>query len=102
MVWAGKQSGYLRTREQLLLRGMDLDRKSAIWYVSEIIGNYSAWFTCDMHEYKTHTLLFLRHTYNERWSIFLANYLETMFKELVNITPEIEQSSTSVILTIPK
>jgi hypothetical protein len=102
IVQAGRKSGYLRTKEQLLLRGMKLDRKSAIWYVREIIGNYSAWFTCDLHEYKDHTLLFLRHTYDERWSLFLVNYLETMFKELIEITPEIEYTARSVIIKIPK
>ncbi len=99
---AGKQSGYLRTKEQLLLRGMELDRKSAIWYVTEIIGNYSAWYTCDVHEYKDHTMLFLRHTYNESWSQFLVNYLYTMFKELIQLDSEIDYTSTSVIIKIPK
>jgi hypothetical protein len=80
---AGSESGYRRTKDQLLMRGMKLNRKSAIWYITEIIGKYSAWFTCDVHEEKNDTLLYLRHNYNEKWSIFLQNYLETMFRELL-------------------
>lgn len=99
---AGKQSGYRRTKDQLLMRGMKLDRKSALWYITEIIGKYSGWFTCDLHEEKTNTLLYLRHTYNEKWSIFLTNYLEAMFKEILDITPEIEHTATSVVLRVPK
>ncbi|TRO51200.1 hypothetical protein E2P71_09425 [Candidatus Bathyarchaeota archaeon] len=102
IVDAGKKSGYRRTMDQLLMRGMALDRKSAIWYITEVIGKYSAWFTCDQHEEKNHTLLYLRHTYNEKWSIFLQNYFNTMFKELLDITPEIEYTSNSIILRVPK
>ena len=99
---AGKKSGYRRTMDQLLMRGMALDRKSAIWYITEVIGKYSAWFTCDLHEEKINTLLYLRHPYNEKWSIFLQNYFNTMFKELLDIIPEIEYTSNSVILRVPK
>ena len=102
IIAAGKESGYRRTMDQLLMRGMRLDRKSALWYITEIIGKYSAWFTCDLHEEKTHTLLYLRHGYNEKWSIFLQNYLNTMFEELLDITPEIEYTTNSVILRVPK
>ena len=102
IVDTGKKSGYRRTMDQLLMRGMALDRKSAIWYITEVIGKYSAWFTCDQHEEKNHTLLYLRHTYNEKWSIFLQNYFNTMFKELLDITPEIEYTSNSIILRVPK
>jgi len=102
IVDAGKKSGYRRTMDQLLMRGMALDRKSAIWYITEVIGKYSAWFTCDKHEEKNHTLLYLRHSYNEKWSLFLQNYFNTMFKELLDITPEIEYTSNSIILRVPK
>ena len=102
VVDAGKKSGYRRTMDQLLMRGMALDRKSALWYITDVIGKYSAWFTCDLHEEKNHTLLYLRHSYNEKWSVFLENYFNTMFKELLDITPEIEHTSNSVILRVPK
>jgi predicted DNA-binding ribbon-helix-helix protein len=99
---AAKESGIRRTKDQLLMRGMKLDRKSAIWYITEVIGKYNAWFTCDLHEEKTETMLYLRHNYNEKWSIFLQNYLNTMFKELLDITLDIEYTPNSVILRVPK
>ena len=68
---AGRVSGSTVPRNRLLLKGMALNRSSAITYITDILGGYDDWFTCNNYERKTHTLLHLRHFYDMKWSIFL-------------------------------
>ena len=99
---AGILSGKTRAKDNLLMRGKVLQRENILWYISEILGEYSDWFTCDVYERKDHTLIFLRHIYNEKWSMFLSSFLNEMFIETLDIEPEIESSDSSVSVKLPK
>lgn len=99
---AGLLSGKTRAKDNLLMRGKMLQRENILWYISEILGEYSDWFTCDIYERKDHTLIFLRHIYDEKWSKFLSSFLNEMFIETLDIDSEIEYSESSVTIKLPK
>ncbi len=98
----GAKAGSTTPRDRLLLRGMHLERNSALWFISDVLGDYNDWFTCVIHERKDHTLIFLRHIYDEKWSLFLACYLESMFKDILNIDAEIDYTANSLSLKASK
>ena len=100
---AGRKSGRSLPKDRLLMRGMPVDRESVIWYVTEVLGGYNDWFTCDIHERKDNTLLHLRHVYNEKWSIFIQNYLLSLFNELLGVDNiEFDLTDSTVSLMLPK
>lgn len=100
---AGRQSGITLPKDRLLMRGMPINRDSVIWYITDILGGYNDWFTCDIHERNTHTLLHLRHVYNEKWSIFVANYIEALCSQLIDMNNiKIDRTDITVSLELPK
>ena len=85
------------------MRGKTIDRASVIWFMTEILGGYNDWFTCDIYERKTHTLMHLRHFYDRKWSLFCKHYLAAMFEELLNIENiQFELTSTTLTFRLPK
>lgn len=100
---AGKKAGKSLPKDRLLMRGLPINRESAIWYIMEVLGGYNDWFTCDVHDRKDNTLLHLRHVYDEKWSIFLMNYLNSLCVDLMDI-PEIkfEITESTVSFQLPK
>jgi len=100
---AGKISGHSLPKDRLLMRGMPINRESVIWYITEVLGGYNDWFTCDIHERKDHTLLHLRHVYNLKWSIFIKNYIDSLCVELIDMHDiELDITDSTISFEIPK
>lgn len=100
---AGRRSGRAIPKDRLLMRGMSVNRETVLWYVTDVLGGYEDWFTCDIHERKEMTLLHMRHVYNEKWSIFLQYYLMSLFNELLGVDNiELDLTDSTVSLQIPK
>jgi hypothetical protein len=99
---AGELSGAVRPRDRLLMRGRKLDFDSLVWYIEEILGGYNDWFICDHYEQDDEHLFHLRHLYNEKWSIFLAKYIEAMFKAILDLEVEITEIDDAVTVRIRK
>jgi hypothetical protein len=100
---AGKTSGRSLPKDRLLMRGMPLNRESVIWYITEVLGGYNDWFTCDVHERKNHTLLHMRHVYNLNWSIFIESYIDSLLVELINTDDvEFQITDSTVSFELPK
>lgn len=99
---AGELSGSVRPRDRLLMRGRRLDFDSLVWYIEEILGGYNDWFICDHYEQKDEHLFHLRHMYSEKWSIFLAKYIEAMFKAILDSEVEITKIEDAVTVRIRK
>ena len=99
---AGIKSGTFVPKDWLLMRGMTINRESVTWFITDVLGVYNDWFTCDLHERNDHTLYHLRHVYNKKWSIFLENYLEALFNELLGLDDlECETTDTTVSFRVP-
>ncbi|MCB2171914.1 Arc family DNA-binding protein [archaeon] len=100
---AGNDSGYSVPRSRLLLKGMPINRISTIKYITDIIGGYDDWFTCNHYERKDHTLLHLRHVYDMKWSIFLEAYMTAMFIDLLDLDDiDFEITNASLTVRVPK
>ena len=103
IIEAGKNAGTFVPKDRLLMRGKAIDRASVIWFMTDILGGYNDWFTCDIHERKTHTLIHLRHFYDRKWSLFCKHYLAAMFEELLHIENiQFELTSTTLTFRLPK
>jgi len=101
IIESGRESGLVIPKDRLLMRGMVLDRESVMWYISEVLGGYDDWFTCDIHERDNDTILHLRHVYNKKWSLFLKSYLSALFEEILEITDfdiDLTDSTVNIII----
>ncbi len=98
----GKKTGSLTPRDQLLMRGKPSNRDNCIWFIAEILDECYEWFDCEIHYEEASDLIFLRHMYGEKWSAFLAGYLESMFKDLLDIEVDVEYTSRSLNFRLNK
>jgi hypothetical protein len=98
----GKETGSLAPRDQLLMRGKPSEYDTCIWFLTEILDECYDWFDCEIHSEENHDLIFLRHLYNEKWSAFLAGYLESMFHVLLELDVDIEYTSQSLNFSLDK
>lgn len=98
----GKETGSLTPRDQLLMRGKPSEYDTCIWFLTEILDECYDWFDCEIHDEENHDLIFLRHLYNEKWSVFLAGYLESMFQELLELEVDIEYTARSLNFRLNK
>jgi hypothetical protein len=81
----GRQMGSQIPKDRLLMRGSLINRESVLWFIESVLGGYSDWFTSNIHETQDSTIFYLRHVYNKKWSMFIENYLSSMFEELLQI-----------------
>ena len=70
--------GYRKLQENLLRRGMDLIDENILWYISQVLGEYSGWFRCDVYEKKNVDTMHLNHNFGRKWSHFLVNYISSI------------------------
>jgi len=101
IIEAGRESGLVVPKDRLFMGGMPLDRDSVIWYISQVLGGYDDWFTCDVHERKDGTHLHLRHVYNIKWSLFLEGYISALIEEILEIKDakfDVTNSTVSVLI----
>jgi hypothetical protein len=100
---AAINAGSFVPKDRLLMRGMSVNRESVLWFITDILGGYNDWFTCDIHERKNHTLLHIRHGFNKIWSLYLMYYLESMFKELLQKSGvKFDLTDNTLTLRLPK
>ena len=99
---AGTNSGIDRPKDRLLMRGLSLNYESAIWFISQVLGEYNGWFRSDYHPGSKEDLIHLRHRLGMKWSTFLKSYIEGMFFELFDIKPDFHVLEHSVTISINK
>ncbi|MFP3951258.1 MAG: hypothetical protein ACLFVP_03830 [Candidatus Bathyarchaeia archaeon] len=98
---AGLEVGATRPRDMLYMRGLTLDFDSVLWFMKEILGGYNGWFYLDHYHEDGEHLFHLRHRNERKWSIFLANYMKSLFSEIleIDIDPVIERDYISFKIT---
>jgi hypothetical protein len=98
---AGSNTGRLRARNNLLIRGLPLEYDSLKWFITDVLGGYRGWFRCSFHEMDEAQMFHLRHSLGESWSLFIKSYLESMFRDILEIELEAEAVNSTVALMIP-
>ena len=98
---AGRLAGSKRARDNLLMRGMGLDFGSVKWFITDIMSNYSGWFTCNYYERDSMHVFHIRHRMNDKWSLFIESYFEAMVENVLDIEVEADYMDGTVTLRIP-
>lgn len=88
--------GRERPHELILRRGIQPSYESAKWYIQEILGDQSGWFTALITKRGDYENINLSHVFGHKWSLFLQGYLMNFFEEVLEITPEVTALSASV------
>lgn len=77
--------GDLKAQESLLRRGLDVDYENMLHYISRLLGEYNGWFRCDCVQDKVSDSIHLSHPFDKKWSYFLANYMSSIFREVLGL-----------------
>lgn len=99
---AGKNSGSTRPKDGLLMMGRPLNFDSVTWMVTQLYGGayYGRWFKCDHYVTRSEDAFHLRHNLGRKWSIFVSNYLISMFKSILDIDVRIEILDQTLTFTV--
>ena len=98
---SGRQEGEIRARTNLLIRGLPLSYESLKWFIMDVLDKYRGWFNCSYHEMDDFYMFHLRHNHGEKWSCFIAGYLEATVKDILDIGVDAEILDGTVTLRIP-
>ena len=90
------QLGKERPHELLLRRGIQPSYDSSVWYIQEILGDHSGWFTAIISRRGEYENINLSHPYGYKWSLFLQGYFKELFEEVLGIKPDITCLSASI------
>ena len=74
----GYEYGYRRLHESILKRGREINHENIKWHITQVLGEYSGWFRCDVYEKKDAETMHLIHNLGRKWSHFLVNYITSI------------------------
>ena len=98
---AGKKAGSVRAKDNLLMRGMDLDYASVKWFIEEIMANDAGWFICTYRRRDGVNTFYIRHNLGHKWNIFIGAYLDAMIETILNVEAIFDTQNGSMLLKIP-
>jgi len=91
-----EELGKERPHELMLRRGIQPTYETSLWYIREVLGDHSGWFTAMISTRGENENINLSHAYGYKWSLFLSGYLKELFEEVLEIKPEVTVLSASV------
>jgi hypothetical protein len=83
-------------RGYFLMRGINPDLDSVISILEENYADGAGWFDLHYHNRDGRRLLHFSHRNGLKWSKFLASYIKSIFKELMDTEIEIEYTESYV------
>lgn len=96
----GKAAGCIRPKERLLSVGRPLSFDSLCWLIGEIYDRYDYWFKSEHHVVKNENIFQLNHNLDKNWSIFVSNYMASMFKTILDVDVKTESRDDSVTVYV--
>jgi hypothetical protein len=87
---AANAAGRTVPRNLLKWRGFEISKSSIEMLMEEVYSRYGGWFNYRKFEEGTSTIYELSHLYGEKWSIYLSNYVLSMFKSLLDLSLNLE------------
>ena len=87
--------GKERPHELMLRRGIQPTYETSLWYIQEVLGDHSGWFTAIISRRGETENINLSHAYGYKWSLFLSGYFKELFEEVLEIKPEVTVLSAS-------
>jgi hypothetical protein len=102
MIELGHNTGVVIPEDRFTMRGLPRDYKSVIWFIREILDKYNGLFKCVYQETPQRNVLLLRHSLGKNWSYFLSNYMNALFKNLLDIEIKPDMKADYVTICIDK
>lgn len=96
----GNVVGTISVREGIAKRGLPIDFDSIEYLIKEIYDRYAGWFKCNTYKNGLEYVINLNHIYSRKWSLFIASFMESMLKTLLDISTSPEVYNNSVIIKI--
>lgn len=87
LVEIGEVVGGSVPRQEMMMRGVNIDEEVAKTMVLRILGGYDKWFTVNYHE-QDRPYYFIRNQLGEKWIIFVEAYIRAFYR--VNLGIEVE------------
>lgn len=96
----GYEYGKRKLHENLLRRGMEVNKENIQWYIPMILGEYSGWFRCDMYPGDKMETMHLIHNSGKKWGHFIVSYLSSILRGELCLNVESVIMENDVHLTI--
>ena len=96
----GNQLGNIGFRGYLLMRGITPSLDSILRILELNYGKEGGWFDYHCHDVGGKKLVHCTHRYGLKWSKFLANYIETIFYEILEVDIDVEYTESYVTMRI--
>ena len=96
----GNQLGSIGLRGYLLMRGITPSLDSILRILELNYGKEGGWFDYHCHDVGGKKLVHCTHRYGLKWSKFLANYIETIFYEILEFDIDVEYTESYVTMRI--
>ena len=96
----GNQLGNIGFRGYLLMRGITPSLDSILRILELNYGKEGGWFDYHCHDVGGKKLVHCTHRYGLKWSKFLANYIETIFYEILEFDIDVEYTESYVTMRI--
>ena len=97
-----KASGSTRTKDALRTLGIPSTHDSLVAFIKNNLGEYAGWFKFNHHIMEDKEMLHLRHVFGNKWSIFIAEAISTMFEFILNKKVTTEISNFTATITIDR
>src|SRR5208283_6088726 len=94
----GRERGKNRPKDMLASIGFNSSLANAVQLVEKYLSEHARWFNCTVKEDQDGFLIHLSHHLNRKWSIYLGQYVSSMFREFGFKPAEITINESTLIL----
>ena len=102
LIETAKASGSTRTKDALRTLGIPSNHDSLVAFIRDNLGEFAGWFKFNHHIMEDKEMLHLRHVFGNKWSIFIAETISTMFEFILNKKVTTDISNFSATITIDR
>lgn len=87
LVEIGETVGGSIPKQEMMMRGIEIDEEVAKSMILRILGGHDKWFTVDYHE-QDRSYYFIRNSLGEKWVIFVEAYIRAFYRDNLGIAVE--------------
>lgn len=87
LVEIGETVGGSIPKQEMMMRGIEIDEEVAKSMILRILGGHDKWFTVDYHE-QDRPYYFIRNSLGEKWVIFVEAYIRAFYRDNLGIAVE--------------
>jgi hypothetical protein len=98
----GKKMGKERPKNLLLKRGLPITYDALLWYITDTLGDTAGWFQARYNQLEDRDLIHLSHTLGEKWGTFVTSYMDSLFREILGVIPDVEMVGSSITISLDK